>query len=208
MQKSFDAGADQKFCVRKIEHVGDRAQTELACLVGRRRKHFRRELRARAVAGIDPDFHEIGFVRGQFLHGLARLRRARHRKRDIIARGVGRPGSRIGEAAADGEDARSVRNRLRAQAERQVAHVGAGAQHRGNTVISVALDMIDVVLAREVGFRHFAADGVEEAGMAVRVDDRRHHGLAGQINACGAGRDRQLPLPANRREAVVFDDEG
>ena len=43
--------------------------------------------------------------------------------------------------------------------------------------------------------------------MAVRIDDRRHHGLAGQIDAGRARRDRHLALPADLGEAVALDDE-
>jgi len=43
--------------------------------------------------------------------------------------------------------------------------------------------------------------------MAVRIDDRRHHGLAGEIDARRAGGRRNLASSSNRRDAAVLDDE-
>ena len=43
--------------------------------------------------------------------------------------------------------------------------------------------------------------------MAVRIDDRRHHGLAGEIDARRAGGRRHLAPSSDRRDAGVLDDE-
>ncbi len=67
--------------------------------------------------------------------------------------------------------------------------------------------MIDVVLAREIRLRHLSGDGIDEAGVAVRIDDRRNDGLAGEIDARRAGRNRHLAVPADRRETAVLDGE-
>ncbi len=84
---------------------------------------------------------------------------------------------------------------------REVAEVGAGRDHRGDAVIGVALQVVDVILAREVLLRHLAGDHVEEARMAVRVDDARDDGLAGEIDA----RARPpAPSPAPLRPTCVM----
>ena len=44
--------------------------------------------------------------------------------------------------------------------------------------------------------------------MPVGIDDRRHHGLAGKINARRAGRNHHLAVAADHREAAVLDNEG
>ena len=58
---------------------------------------------------------------------LSRLGRARCRQRHVVARIIGGAGARIGDAAADGQDARCIRDRLLAQPIREFAEVGAGA---------------------------------------------------------------------------------
>jgi hypothetical protein len=68
--------------------------------------------------------------------------------------------------------------------------------------------VVDVVLAGEIRLRHLSGDGIDEAGMAMRVDDRRHDGLAGEIDARRAGRKRHLAVSTDCREAAVLDDEG
>jgi hypothetical protein len=40
------------------------------------------------------------------------------------------------------------------------------------------------------------------------VDERRHHGLAGDIDARCAGRHRHLAAAAHRRDPVARDDDG
>ncbi len=42
----------------------------------------------------------------------------------------------------------------------------------------------------------------------MRIDDRRHDGFAGQVDARRAGGNRDLAVSADRREAAVLDDEG
>src|SRR5258708_4632094 len=115
--------------------------------------------------------------------------------------------SRIGKAEANGADECSIRDDFGAQLVGQLAHVGAGADGRRDAVIGVSLQVVDVVLADEVRLRQLAGDGIEESGMAVRIDDRRHHGLAGEIDARRACRCRHLASSSDRRDAAVPDDE-
>jgi hypothetical protein len=96
---------------------------------------------------------------------------------------------------------------LLAQLECEVAEIGTGRDHRDHAVIGVALQVIDVIFAREVLLRHRAGDHVEEARMPMRVDDARDHGLAGQIDARRAGRRRNVALAADLGEAVADNKE-
>jgi hypothetical protein len=162
---------------------------------------------ARAVAIVDPDFHEIGLARRQLLHGLARLLGARHREWHVVAGGISGPRPWIGKAAPDGQDARRIGDRLLAQSERKVAHIGAGADDRDDAVIGVALQMVDVVFAREIRLRHIAEEGIEETRMAVGVDNPRHDGLAAEIHARRARRGRDLAAAPDLRDAAVLDHE-
>ena len=92
-------------------------------------------------------------------------------------------------------------------------HVGAVDEiadpDRGaDAVEREALEMIDQVGAGEGLLRHRPGGNILEAEMAVHVDQRRHHRLAGEVDACRAGRRLHLAAPADRGEAVVLDDEG
>jgi hypothetical protein len=75
-------------------------------------------------------------------------------------------------------------------------------------MVGVALEVIHVICAREVRLRHGAGHHVEEARMAVRVDDAGHHGLAGEIDALCSGRNGEGALAANLGDAVAFDHKG
>src|SRR5712664_672285 len=83
VQESLAAGAHQELGVGEVEHVGDRRQALLARLVGRRGEHLRRELLLAAVTAVDPDLDEIRLVGCEILHGLARLRDASDRVRNV-----------------------------------------------------------------------------------------------------------------------------
>ncbi len=207
VQEALDAGAHQELRVRQVEDVGDRGQPLLVRLVACRREHLGRELLLAAVAAVDPDLDEIGLVGCEVLHGLARLRNARDRVRHVVSGRIGGTGPRIGEAETDGANKCGVRDDFGAQFVRQLSHVGAGADGRRDAVVGVALQVIDVVLAGKVRLRQLSRDSVEEPGVAVRIDDRRHHGLAGQIDARRARRHRHLASLADRRDAAVLNDE-
>jgi hypothetical protein len=82
------------------------------------------------------------------------------------------------------------------------AHSGAHA------VIGEALQVVDQIFARVGRLRHRPVGNVLEADMAVQVDQRRHHGLAGEVHTRRAGGHRQLTAASHLRELVVLDDEG
>ncbi len=207
MQEAFDAGPHEEFRIGEIEHVGDCGEPLLVRFVGRCREHLRRQLLLPAIAAVHPNLDEVRLVACEVLHGLARLRYARDRVRHIVSGRISGPRTRIGKPEPDGADQCRVRNDLGAQLVGQFAYVCAGADRGRDAVIGVALQVIDVVLPGKVRLRQLSGDCIEETGMAVRINYRRHHGLAGQIDMCGAGRGRHLPFSTDRCDAAVLDDQ-
>ena len=78
--------------------------------------------------------------------------------------------------------------------ERHVRRVLPQALRRADAVIRAPLQVVDQHLARL-------------AEMLVRVDDRRHHGLAGEVHARRARGDAHVGGAADLREAIAADDE-
>ena len=187
--------------------MGDGTQPQFLGFVGGGGEHFGREFCRPAATIIDPYFDEIRFADGEFAHVFAGVLSAPYRIGHVVARTIGGTGARISEPEADGENACRVGNSFPAQPECEIAHVGAGREHGDDTVIGIALQVIDVIGACEIRFRHGAGDGIEEAWMAVRIDDARHHSLAGEVDARGAGRHRHLAAAADLRDPRTLDDE-
>src|SRR5262249_27087471 len=82
------------------------------------------------------------------------------------------------------------------------------ANDGAESVIREPLQVVDEVFAREVLLRHRAVPVMLIPDVAVEVDLSGHHGLARQIDVCGAGRHRYLTAPADLRESVVLNEEG
>ena len=70
----------------------------------------------------------------------------------------------------------------------------------------VAVEHVEQVLARVVVGGKAGARAIAHVDMII--DQRRHHGLAGEIDPHSARRRRDLAAPADRRDPVVGDDEG
>ena len=74
--------------------------------------------------------------------------------------------------------------------------------------IGKPLQMIDQVLAGEALLGHHPFGEILKTEMAMHIDQRRHHRLAGEIDARGAGRQRHLALTADAGELRAGDEEG
>ena len=96
--------------------------------------------------------------------------------------------------------------RFAAHAIGQVAAPGAGLEDRGDAVEGVAIEHVEQVLAGVVVGGKARSRAV--AHMHVIVDQRRHDGLAGEIDARRARRRRQLAAPSDAGDPVIGDDEG
>ena len=90
--------------------------------------------------------------------------------------------ARHGDAAAGAEEARRAGDRLVAHVEKFEA-VLAKTQRRADAVVGALLQVADEHVARL-------------AEMGVRVDDHRHHGLAGEVDARRAGGHAHVGGPA------------
>ena len=108
------------------------------------------------------------------------------------------------KAAARGEQARA-RVRLLPDLKRQDAPARAGFEDSGHAVIRKAVELVDEVAGRVVLRREGRTVAVAE--MHVRVHERRHHRLAGEIYPPRTRGRRQGTLRADLREASVLDDE-
>ena len=73
-------------------------------------------------------------------------------------------------------------------------------------VVSVAVQVIDQVLAREVLTAPARIRLPSE--MRVRVHDGRHDGLASHIHDNGIGRHRHLSVPSDLRQQAIANEEG
>ena len=186
VRERIDAGADQPLAVFEIEHMRGDAEALLVRLVDDRSVEVRRELLELAVAGVDPDLDDVDLLVGEVLNRLAAVRLARDpvRRRDASRLGHG-------DAASGAEVTRRARNDLAADIE-QLVRVETHAQHRADAVIAAHLQVADQPVA-------------DRAEMHMRVDDRRHDGLAGEVHARGAGRHGHAL--AGLDDLVAVDDE-
>jgi hypothetical protein len=85
----------------------------------------------------------------------------------------------------------------------QVANADGGA----DSVVGQTLQMIDEIVASEILFRHRPIPVVLVPDVAMKIDLRRHDGLARQIDVRRAGRNLQLAPAADAREPAVLHDE-
>ncbi len=92
-------------------------------------------------------------------------------------------------------------------------HVGAidevaDADHSADAVEGETPEMVDEVFAGKGLLRHRAGGDVLKSEMAVEVDQRGHHGLAGEIDVSGACGHLRIAAAADQGEMSVLDDEG
>ena len=140
------------------------AQALLVRLVDDGAVDFRRELLVLAVAGVDPDLHDVDLVRRELLHRLAAfllgVDPVRHRQASRLGHGDAAPGAEEARGAGDG---------LAADVE-QLVVVHAEAERGAHAEIGAL---------PQVAHDRFA----RRAQMDVGVDQHRHHGLAGEAHA-------------------------
>ena len=146
----------------------------------------RRQLRELAVAIVDPDLDDVDLLRGVLLDGLA----AFLRRRDPVGH-FGAALLRRGDAAAGGEDARQARRGLAALRERRVGAVESHAERGADAEVGAPPQVVLELRRRR-------------AGVHVRVDDRRHHRLAGEADARRAGRRLDARGRADLRDAIAL----
>ena len=190
MRKCVDAGAQKSLGVFEGEDVGRDAQPVLMGLVDDRAVKLRRELADRAVPVVHPNLDEVNLSGGELLHSLASVRDVRDPVGSFRPAGLGH-----GDAAACGAETRGVGDDFVAHLEGHVRVVLAQAHHHADSVVRLALQLLDEHLA--IG-RH----------VGVRVNDRRHDRLAAQVHTARAGRNLHLAGSAHLRETGPVNDEG
>ena len=95
---------------------------------------------------------------------------------------------------------------IRAHAIREVAFLDALRHDRSDAEVQRALEVRDDVFVRVVLGR--VREVALEPRMHVRADQCRHDGLAREIDAARAGRQRQLTASADVGDDAALDDKG
>src|SRR5579872_5845245 len=83
----------------------------------------------------------------------------------------------------------------------------ADADRGADAIIGKALQMVYEILAGVVFLGHRPVDIVLKADVAVKIDLRRHHCLASEIDASGSGGDLQLAFAAHTCESAILNQE-
>ena len=194
---------------------------ELVRLVRDRSIERRAEGRLGPAAVVHPDLDERRLHRRVIANGRARFSLVGDRIRDVDTRGMAlraRAGPR--NAWPRGPEQRRARNDFVPHSQRDVAPVGsttvkvraadqiADPDDRADAVVGEQLQVIDQVLARVHLLGHRAFSDVLEPDVPMEIDQRRHHGLAGEVDARGARRRLDVGAAAHICELIVFDDEG
>src|SRR5438552_17073094 len=145
-------------------------------------------------------------MRRQIAHGLPGLLDSCDDIRHIISRRVVRPGSRPRQSTPNRPKQRCSRMDFFTQLIRQIAEIGSHTDGGGESVIGVALQMIEEILAIEIRFRHASVQLVEKSEMAMDINQRRNDGLTGKIDSCRAWRRLNFDLSADTRDTDVIND--
>ncbi len=149
---------------------------------------FRGQLLVLAVPCVDPDLDDVDLVRRELLHRLAAFRLGRN---PVGHGGAPRFGHR--DPAPCTEKPRGTGNRLAAHIEEFVV-VRAKTQRGAHAVVGAQSQVPYERVARR-------------AEMDVRVDQHRHHGLAGEIHARGARRHAHVGRLADLGDSCALHDQ-
>ena len=189
VRERVDARAQQPFGVGEVEDVGRDREAVLVGFVDDGRVERRAELLVLAVAVVHPDLDDVDLQGRLIPHRLARLLLRRH-----PVRHVGPARLRARDAAAGGTEAGAVWHGGAAHLKRQVALVGAEAEHGTDSPVGPPLEIGDQAVT--VGAR-----------VGVRVDDRRDDRLACERHHGGALRRLHVPRPSHSYDAAVLHEQ-
>ena len=169
----------------------------------------RLDLRDVAISIVDPDLHEAHAARAQLPDVIASLCFGSRAVRNAQAGLAGRTSDRrCGDPLPHGEEARGIRDHLVTQLVRQfLIGLEPHAQRGRDAVVRVPLQLVDEVVAPVVRLAVAPVLFVDQPDVVVTVDERGHHGLAGEIHANGALRRLTLTLLADPREGVTLHEE-
>jgi hypothetical protein len=208
MREGIDPGPREPLCIVEVEDMRDDLQVLSVRLVDHRARKCRTELRNRAIAIVDPDLDYVDAARGLLADRLARFLL----RGDAVSRGFHRGVRRAGVGRRDAatchpeqrptQDALSLR-RLDFYGQR--THFRSERQNRRDAGIGVSVQLINDVVARVIlgGERSAAL----EAQVNVAVDERRHDGLAGQVDACRSGRGSDGTGLSHSGHTALLDEQ-
>jgi hypothetical protein len=123
---------------------------------------------------------------------------------------AGAPGPGVGrtDAAAGDQQARAAepaRRLLGTDFERELAFLDALRHDGGDAEIKRAVQVVDDVFPRVI--RRGVREAFLEARVPVRIDERRHHRLAGKIDALDAGGRAKLALAPDAGNHPAVDQK-
>ena len=132
----------------------------------------------------------------------------RHRIGEVCIDRVARTGAGCTDAASSEQQLRTAGAPLRLigpDLEHHVAALDAERHRGGDAEITLAVEIIHDGLAREI--LRQVGQALLEAGMHMRADDRRHHGLAVEAYPGASGRQRDVAFAADPRDDAAFDQQ-
>ena len=214
MREAVDAGIHEIDRIDVIEDVRVHLQPALVSLVDDRAIQRRRQLRRATVPIVDPDLDDVDVASGELLNGLARFGNGRHLVRHAGIRRSAGTGVRRSDAATGEQEPRRRRQfpclLIGAHLIHHVTRLNPLRLHNGDAEVERAIEIVDDGL-RGVVLAHVGGAALK-ARMHVRGHERRHHGLARQIDAvsnCRPDRPRRSDLrnlSALHHDRGAFDD--
>ena len=208
------AGRDQPLVVLQRGRMRDHPDVPHLRLVEDGRIDVRVQLHPRApplVPLVHPDLQDPDAARRLGPHRLARLGRAAHPvqppppgvvRESGVRSAAGDPHPGRHQVAGAGDVAHPLRL---PDLEGDLLAVAAGGDDCPDAVVGVAVQVVDEVLAGEV--LRAPARVALPAEMRVRVDERRHHGMAGQVDDGRLRRRLHLAGVPDPHDAIAADQE-
>ena len=209
VREAVDAGGDQPLRIGEIEDVRVDADAALVRLVDDGAIERRTQLGCAAVAVVDPDLDEVDLLCCELPHIAPAFCVRRDVVRNALVRVGARPCIRRAHAAAGREQTRAAktsRGLVLADLERRIARIDALGDDGAHAEVERAIEVVDDCVAPIV--LRAIRGAFLEAGVRVYVDERRHHRLAGEIDARGARRRFHIFCPPDADDGAVLDDEG
>src|SRR5439155_2554416 len=189
VSKSIETGAQKILCVHKSNDVSGDAKVVLMRFVDNGAVEFRAQFLVLAVAVIDPDLDEVGFLYCQLLYGLPGFRFSCHPVRHVRSSRL-----RARDATARGAEQSSIWDDLLPHLIRLITGILPETDDCSDCVIRLSLQRVD---------EFFPLLRL----MRVRIHDCGHDRFVGQINSCCTGGNIHLAFPADLQETAVLNDE-
>src|SRR5215469_2165344 len=206
MGEGVDAGFRERDCVIVVEDMRRDLEALLVGFVNRRQRERDWKARRPASAVIDPDFDDIDLPGRLLLYGAADLVDCGYLISETGIDGIARTGVRGADATPGEQQASSADASLRLicpDLKHDIASLDAERHHGGNPRVKRAVEIIKDGLAFEI--LRQVGQSFLEAGMHMSADDRRHDGLAVEIEPRAARRQGNIALTADAGDCPALD---